>query len=153
MGYYGLQSATCSRPATRPVCLSNRRTAGCANQPLLLPFPGLGVTVARIFSAAFRSAFATNPHSSQTYSPRSTRFPEASIPHAQHVFDVRSPASSTRSTVIPRSSALHLIIQNRGEYLTLQGQDESDNDSTIHRRWQGWIFHRFQPEPLEETPV
>jgi flagellar protein FlaJ len=36
---------------------------------------------------------------------------------------------------------LLVIIQNQGEYLTFQGQDESDNSPTVHRRWQGRIFH------------
>jgi hypothetical protein len=36
-------------------------------------------------------------------------------------------------------------MQNQGEYLTLEGQDESDNTSTVHRRWKGRIFHDPNP--------
>ena len=32
------------------------------------------------------------------------------------------------------------VIQNQGEYLTLEGQDESDNSYTIHRLWNSRIF-------------
>jgi hypothetical protein len=102
-----VHDTACSCGRTLPVDLSNRRTDGCAKQPLLLSCVGFGVTVARIFSAAFRSLFATNPHVSQTYSPRSTRLESASVPHSQHVFDVFNRASSTRSTSILRSSALY----------------------------------------------
>jgi|AntDeeMetagen192_2_1112575.scaffolds.fasta_scaffold00772_2 hypothetical protein len=38
-----------------------------------------------------------------------------------------------------------VFIQNQGEYLTLEGQDESDNTSTVHRRWKGRIFHDPNP--------
>jgi len=100
---------TCSCGATLPVDISNRRTDGCAKQPLLLSCDGLGVTVARIFSAAFRSLFATSSHSEQTYSPRSTRFESPSVPHSQQVFEVFNLPSGTRSTSIPRSSALYSI--------------------------------------------
>ncbi|MFT4885316.1 MAG: hypothetical protein ACI8U4_002838, partial [Natronomonas sp.] len=51
-----------------------------------------------MFSAALQSAFATNPQSSHTYRPRSTRFDDASVLHEQHVFDVRNSYSSTLST-------------------------------------------------------
>ena len=101
--------ATCSCGATLPVDLSNRRTEGCAKLPLLLSVAGLGVTVARIFSAALQSALATSSQEPQTYNPRSTRWLSAAVPHAQHVFEVFNRASSTRSTSIPRSAALYSI--------------------------------------------
>gem|GEM_PF-5727637 len=43
---------TCSYGATLPVDLSNRRTDGCAKQPLLLFASGLRVTADLMFSAA-----------------------------------------------------------------------------------------------------
>jgi hypothetical protein len=103
---------TCSCGAILPADLSNRRTDGCATQPLLLSCDGLGVTVARIFSAAFKSLLATNSQFSQTYSPRSTRFESASVPHSQQVFEVFNVASGVRSTSIPRSSAVYSMWLN-----------------------------------------
>ena len=53
--YYGSRD-TCSCGATRPVDLSNSRTAGCAIQPLSLFLPSqarLGSTFYRMFSALF----------------------------------------------------------------------------------------------------
>jgi Kef-type K+ transport system membrane component KefB len=44
---------------------------------------------------------------------------------------------------------LGLVIKTQGEYPRLQARDESDNPSTIHHRWQRWIFHRSQPKPLQ----
>ena len=85
LGYLPVYGRTCSCGVTLPVDLSNRRTDGWARQPLLLSTEGLGVTVARIFSAALQSLFATNPQLSQTYKPRSTRFESAFVPHSQQV--------------------------------------------------------------------
>jgi len=33
------------------------------------------------------------------------------------------------------------VYKTQGEYPCLQARDESDTPSTIHRRWQGRIFH------------
>ena len=70
VGDYGSRR-TCSRWATRPVDLSNRRTAGCAIQPVSLspPRARFGSTFCRMFSAPFTSALAISPQSSQTYRP------------------------------------------------------------------------------------
>ncbi|TYL37217.1 hypothetical protein CV102_18045 [Natronococcus pandeyae] len=57
---------TRSRQVTRSMDLSNGCTEGCARPPLVLSLEEFGVTVARILSVAFRSAFATNPQTSQT---------------------------------------------------------------------------------------
>lgn len=94
LGYLPVYGRTWSCGATPPVDLANRRTDGWARQPFL-SCTGLGVTVVRMFSVAFRELLATNPQSSQTYKPRSTRFESAFIPHSQQVIDVISEYSST----------------------------------------------------------
>src|SRR6056297_1171538 len=101
----------CSRGAKHPLSESNKYVDGCANQPLLLSQPsvaGFGDTFCRMFSAAFTSAFATVPHSSQTYNPRSTRFASRFRPQHEHDLDVSR--SDTRSTVMPSISALYSSI-------------------------------------------
>lgn len=94
----------CSRGRNAPRVLSNRRTTGCANQPLLLSGDGFGVIAFRMFLALFTSAFATVPHDSQTYRPRSTRCLSAFIPQTEHVFEVS--CSETLSNSILRSRAM-----------------------------------------------
>jgi len=64
-----------------------------------------------MFSAPFTSAFATVPHSSQTYNPHSTRFASRVRPQLEHDFDVSR--SHTSSTVIPSISSF--ILEEIGE--------------------------------------
>ena len=56
-------------------------------------------------------------------------------------------------TELPARNPAENVIQNQGEYLTLKGQDESDDASTTHRRWHDRIFHRSQTELLQENRV
>jgi len=88
VGIFFVYGTTCSCGAISPVDVSNRRTEGCARQPLLLSTEGFGVIFCLIFSAPLQSALATNPQESHTYNPRSTRLLSAVAPHSQQVFEV-----------------------------------------------------------------
>ncbi len=61
-----VHGALCCCGPTRPVDLLSRRNIGCAKQPLLLCTEGLGVTIARMLSAALQSALTTRTHRIRT---------------------------------------------------------------------------------------
>lgn len=54
---------------------------------------------------------------------------------------------------VPDDNVEFPFIRHQGEYPRLKARDESDNSSTVHHQWQGWIFHRSQLESLQDNQV